>query len=539
MATLRIGALLTLVGFVLACGDSASFTDAEMFYPGYGSDAGGFEDRGGESASDGSGAGTDGPDPAPERPEVEGPERTPPAASERFVYIVNPSQNSVARVDSQTLAVTPIPVGREPRVVRAGASGDEAVVLNVASDSVSVIRSSPTADVVEEVDIVPGCNALRLSPTGAHAIAWYDNDAAEAGDRIGSLQEVALVEVGAANAWAVSVGFNIREIAFSADGARAFVVTDSGVNVLELAEIDTDISIPTIDVADGDAFAATDRELRVTDDGRYAVVRSFDRDALRVVELDGGAAVTVQLPAVPTDVDILADGQTALVALREIGALATVSLAAAISGGDAAVDVLESVDVPTGLVTLTSDESSALTYTTVGGDRRLGLLDLQTGGVSTLALRKDLRGVLVAPGDRTALALHDAVAGEPDPGADLQQIVDRSDALSVIDLRTRYAKLVLLPDEPEDIVFTEDGRDLFVSLADEGRALAEVQWVDLETFAARTIDLDGIPEAMGVVPATGRIYVAERSSAGRLTFIDPDSGAVQHVTAFQLNAWIE
>lgn len=538
MKLTRLAALLATVAITIACGadDEGDFGMSPDESGAGGSFDAGMEDRGGMDAGT---ADTADDTAEPEEPELEAPARTPPSASDRFVYIVSPSQNAVAKVDSVTLAVTPIPVGREPRVVRARAGGDEAVVLNVASDSVSVIRSTPTSDEVRETDIVPGCNAMVLSPTGGHAIAWYDNAAASAGDRIGSLQEVALVDVGSAEAFAVSVGFRIREVVFSADGARAFVVTDAGVNVLVLDDIDDDIAIPTVTVADGERFGAATRELRVTNDGRFAVVREPGLEALRVVDLAAGLGATLDLPAAPTDVDVLADGETALVALRSLGALATVSLGAAVAGEEGAVDVLDSVDVPTGLVTLTASEDRALTYTTVGGDRRLGVLDLGTGGVSTVALRKDLRGVLVAPGDRAALALHAATPGAPDPGLNLDALVEASDAISVIDLRSRYAKLVLLPNEPEELVFTTDGRDLFISLADAARNLSEVRWIDLESFAARTIDLDGVPEAIGVVPSNGRIFVSEESAAGRLTFIDPDTGDVQHVTAFQLNAWIE
>lgn len=537
MRTHRLALALSAVACTLACAADEASTSADFASGGdfNAADAGTVDFGGMADAST-----SDVAEPTPEEPEIEAPAALLPAASDRYVFVVNPSLNSVAKIDSLTLAVTPIAVGRDPRIVRASPSGNAAVVLNRGSDSVSVIRASAASDDVEEVDILEACNALLLSSTGGHAIAWYDNAAARVEDRIGSLQEVALIDLNSADAYTLSVGFNIRDVVFDATGARAYVITDAGINVLELGAIGSDAAIPTVAVSDADLFASADREIRVGGTGDYAIARSFDTSGVRVVDLNTGAAVTIPFDATPTDVDVLADGQTALIALREQNTFATVSMPAAIAGGVDAVQVREALNVPVGLVTLSSDESVALTFTTVGDDRRMGVIDLVGDAAPrTLALRKEIDGVLAAPRAGVAVVVHAENAAADVNASDLEQAIETSEGISVVSLDTGYAKLVLLPAEADELLFTPDGDHLFAMLADEATAVRALRWVDLRSFADRTVLLDGEPEAVGVVPATGRVFVAQASETGRITFLDPETGDVQHVTAFQLNAWID
>jgi len=88
-------------------------------------------------------------------------------------------------------------------------------------------------------------------------------------------------------------------------------------------------------------------------------------------------------------------------------------------------------------------------------------------------------------------------------------------------------------------VFTEDGSQAFVMLEDAARDVAAVQQLNFTSFRQETVDLARPPEAIGVVPATGRIFVSQLSETGRITFIDAETGRQQHVTAFQLNRRIE
>ena len=118
MRTYRLVLALGAVAVTLACSADEAGTSEDFASCGdFSFEDAGMVDFGG--AADAST--TDRTAPVPEEPELEVPPALLPAASDRFVFVVNPSLNSVAKIDSLTLAVTPIPVGRDPRIVRASA----------------------------------------------------------------------------------------------------------------------------------------------------------------------------------------------------------------------------------------------------------------------------------------------------------------------------------------------------------------------------------------------------------------------------------
>lgn len=170
----------------------------------------------------------------------------------------------------------------------------------------------------------------------------------------------------------------------------------------------------------------------------------------------------------------------------------------------------------------------------------MAAVDLERGRVARVVpVAKRIRLVAASPTASRALVVHEAGPGEPVAGESIASVIERSDAVSIIDLTTGYTKLMLMPVEPERFAFAGDGRSVFVMLGDASRDIRQVEWIDLETLARRTIELDAQPETIGVVPATGRVFVSQITEQGRITFIDPDDGSVQHVAGFQLNTFIE
>lgn len=533
-SALRILTLLVSLLAVLACGDD----DAA-------SDFGGLDEPGPGGVFDTGSGGPDASVGADTEPDVFVPEEEEielaiarPAASERYVFVANATLGSVAKIDNTTLAVTPIPVGDRPMVVRTIADGDLAVVLNVGSSTVTAINAGPVEDDVTTVDVLRGCNRLELSPGGRFALAWYDNRVAQSGDAIGSFQEVSAIDLVTLEAYDLSVGFNVRDVHFDAFGDVAYVVTESGVSVVALATLASSAIVPSVPFGEDAVVEETDREVQIAADGSSAVLRSSAYAGVRVVRLADGESVAVPLPAVPTDVDVLAGGD-AIASLRDAGQIAVVDMDGAIAGEEGAVRLLD-VDVPAGLLTLSADETTAFTYSTLDGERRLGVLDTAADFVGAARfLAKPVRAVHVSPDGARAVVVHTVSEGDAQAGEDVEDVVARSEAVTVYDTASGYAKLVLLETRVDEVVFSPDGAYVFLRLADERGGVREIVQVDLATFATHTYRLSNLPEAMGIIPGTNHVFVSERAAAGRITFIEPDTGTLRHVSAFELNAYID
>ncbi|MEZ4368670.1 MAG: hypothetical protein R2939_20705 [Kofleriaceae bacterium] len=497
------------------------------------------------------GPGPDGGVPPPP-PETEL-EFGPPTASSRFVWVAMTESDALARIDGQTLEVTSTPVGERPRVLTTLPGTDTAIVLDGAHGAVTVVRPSAAGELVETRAILPRLNALAASPSGLHAVAYFDLSRAideagslEAVGAVGSFQDVSVIGLAAGGARTVdlTVGFRPRAVTFDAAGERAYVITDDGVSVIELeAALDGGPTIvPPIALtadpwADGSAL-----DVEITADGALALAREPGSPTVRVVALTGpsaGDGWDVTLPATPSDVELAPDGGTAYAILRELGAMAVIELpedALDPSG----VELVELTGATLGSLTLTPDGRLGISYTNATLDERVTVIELEAPGWPrhTFGLQKAVRAVAVAPDGDRLLVLH-ARAGDPGQ-ATVEQFIDRRAGYSTVDLATGFAKLQLTEVDPGPFAFAPDAPRAYLALdgGDAPGATRELHELALDSGVVRVIELGSPPAAVGTLPGTGQVFVAQRHPLGRISFVEVPTGLARTVTGFDLNGQI-
>jgi YVTN family beta-propeller protein len=209
-----------------------------------------------------------------------------PHAGERYVYAVNPDSDSVAVIDANTLAIHSVEAGDQPTFLQTLAGRDAAIVLNVRSGDATLIRTADGQSEVLSVPVQSGANAIAVAPDGNHAVVYFNSSYRGAGAS-GSFQDISVLflEEGKERAEAMTVGFRPSSVAFSADGTRAFVVTEDGVSLLDFAQIESEgpAIARTVPLGD-DATASLD--VSVTPDGKYALARREGDSELRLVNLE-------------------------------------------------------------------------------------------------------------------------------------------------------------------------------------------------------------------------------------------------------------
>ncbi|MCG8553694.1 MAG: hypothetical protein MJD61_00175 [Proteobacteria bacterium] len=236
---------------------------------------------------------------APRPPEIELPTNfEQPQAGENQVYVANPKSNLVAVIDARSLAIEIVEAGDKPRVVRTFGTGDQAIVLNVASDDATVLRTEKGRTTTHTLPVVAGCNRIAVSPTGSHAVLYFDIHARRPGDPTGSFQDltVATLAPGAEEAVNVTVGFRPLSVHFSDDGSTAFVVTEDGISELPLGSL-RQASIARL-IPLGPDTGAFSKDVSITNDGRYAIARREHDSTVRLVELSSGAVTSLELSEV-------------------------------------------------------------------------------------------------------------------------------------------------------------------------------------------------------------------------------------------------
>lgn len=482
-----------------------------------------------------------------------------PRSSRNFVFVANTSLDAVAKVDAETLEVTSIEVGDRPTLVQTFRDENLAVVLNEGSDEVTIIRAGDfDNDYVLNLRIPPDMNALLIAPKGDYALAYYDFDRAasdpdEPAPEAPPFQDVALVRLaeGQEAVFNLTVGFQVLDVEFDDAGERAFIITRSGVSALDFASVDGDLALPPVSVDavvtqepdpdNPDGLDETDREVEITGDGRFAFVRTAGLEGINVVDLQDRRSALVTLAGIPTDLDIVPGENRAVAVVRQTGELAVLELPAVLDD-PSAVRLIDLEGEPAGLAELTPDATRALVFTGAEERRAITVVDLVEETFELYPLRKGIRGVAISPSGQEALIFHTKLPGDPVPGEDRDDFIDKSWAYSLFDINTGRAKLETVPAEPGEFVYSDDGERLYLLLDDPAQNVREVQIINMRSFRTDALRLGSPPEHIGLIPNDGgdpRVYVSQEHPVGRMTFINEVSGDVKTVTGFQLNSLID
>jgi hypothetical protein len=497
-----------------------------------------------------------------------------PHAGEHSVYVANPETDNVAVIDAASLGIHVVEAGDEPTFLQTLAGKDAAIVLNVGSADATIIRTAAGVSITSRVSVKPGSNVIAVNPTGSHAVVYYDPNHSSSGSRKGSFQDVTLIalkEGGRDASIPVTVGFRPSAVFFQENGTRAFVVTEDGVSVLDLAKMEQSGGGIAKTVAVGATGTASTVDVSITPDGRYALAREENVSVLRLVDLESGAISVFDLaaltgvpsnaggdagsgdsgtddagdadaapPALPgaiTDLDLAPAGDYALAVVRGSSRVLRLPIPSAFDN-PASVRTYQIANETVGSVTFAPGGQRALLFTTVvDTNERITVLDLATSTHKTVQLRKAVRSVAVAPDGKKALILHRKLPGDPgEVGLELDAQIDRSYGYSLLDLENAFAKLEVTPVDLGSFALVPDGSFLFVLF--DGPTAREVQRANLSSFFVDRYQLGSRPVSVGAVPATQKVFVGQEHPDGRIAFIDWRSGDIQSVTGFELNSRI-
>ena len=534
-STLRLSALLALTvstGALTGCAESAMYTD------GVGADED-FGDTGFDDA----------PNQAPGRDtadaglpdEVEDDARLlRPAQSDAYVFVASPDRDTVTRINVQTRGVRTVAVGRVPGAVQVTDDYVTAVVLNKGDDTVSILDSETLSQTV--VEVRPQMNAMALSPDGRFAVLWRDlaTEAREGvitglrGSAVDSYNEVTVVELATATASPLVVGFNPKGVQFTPDGALALMVSDAYLSRIALTPGERPVreAIPIADPLSAPEAA----EVVVSPDGGVAFIRQAGVSAVTVVDLDTGEVQQTAVGEGPTDLDLTPDGTGAVVVSRTARELAVFDVASPL---DAPRVVPFPADLPFGSVLMGPGDEGIL-YTTASPIDRYAQWSLTDDGFALFPLPKPIEAITRTPTGESLLVLH----GEADNGdGSTPPQYEGRPAVTLIPIGDEgSANTIALDAVPSGFVTSPDGRRGYLIL--EGLPFLEV--LDFETLIYDELPLRSAPVFVGVLPDLDpddgdqpAAWVTQEHSLGRISFYEPDSGALQTITGFELNGAVE
>ncbi|MBN2719399.1 MAG: hypothetical protein JXX14_26345 [Deltaproteobacteria bacterium] len=460
-----------------------------------------------------------------------------PVSSGRFVFIADRLNSKVIAVDSETLEIFTTEVGSTPtHVVPLSDNGDVAVI-SLNADEVTLIRmqADGSADTVE-LDIRPDTNALAVSHSGRYVIAFFDALFEADSGAPSTDQEITVIDTtaGAEKAFDISVGIHPMEVVFSADDSKAFVISESGVDIIELAALSPTYFPDSISLFDFTEVSPEKTETLIDPTGTYAIGRREDKAVAYVVKLDGSEPVReYELNGIPTDVDIAKDGTFGVYTVRSAGEAAIFSLPFPADAATSPFTVVDLGERSCGAATISDDGQYVAMFTSVADEeddedtsrRVLTVLHRNGAGfdVDGTLLNRDIKGILPAPDSGALLVVHELWRGG---GAGLNLPY----AYSLVKLPGLQSKFQQLSVDPMQMLVTDDGAFAYMLLSTQ-----QIQIINMDTFIVDVLSLGSTPQAAGYAANTDKVFISQQHPSGRMTFMDVDGTNVKTITGYTLN----
>jgi hypothetical protein len=248
-----------------------------------------------------------------------------PVVSGRWVWSANPDTGRVAVIDASSYEVHTIEAGFGPTYLAAlpapASGGSAALVINVFSEDANLLGADERGvpRISAPIPLHAAANSWAIHESGAFALAWTDARAHKNPDPTEGFQDLTVIDLREPEAIAarrLSVGFRPTRVFMDADDPRAYVVTEPGISVIELdapggPRVDRDVLL-----SDNPAHDTAAREVVMTPDGEYALVRREGSASITVVTMASGARVEVTLPGPVSDLDLTGDASFAVAVVR-------------------------------------------------------------------------------------------------------------------------------------------------------------------------------------------------------------------------------
>lgn len=521
----RVAAVGSIAAAVFACGTAIAAC-------GVAADAGaeGAPDPGdvpGPSGGDGStGSGSGGGPPEEELEAAYGA----PVATGKLVWVANPTSGRVAFIDAAALTVKVVEAGHAPTHLAPLPSddgSDAAIVLNVLSADATVLRASGGSLSTQSLAVPSSGNRWSISADGRFATAWTDARFVEQPDPIDGFQDVTVLDLkpGAESSTPLTIGYRPVAIGYDAAATRAFAVTQDGIGVVVLDEGEPFVE-RNVKLSDDPLENAMARDVTITPDGAYALVRRDGQSAIAIFDLATGARTDVALPGPVTDLDLSADGEVAVAVVRDTGHVAFLPLPA-IANDPTALELLKIDDAVVGSVALAPESSVAILFTNATPSPLLTIVD--TAAIEpvarTIQLAAPVSAVFPTPDASHAVVIHGAIEGSS----------KYAGAVSLVPIAADLPpKIVGLEAPPVSIAIAPDGLHALVAASDPDEKTHRLLVAEMPSFAVDVHELASEPIAAGIVAGAKRGFVAQEHPDGRITFVHLESGEVRTLTGFEL-----
>lgn len=449
---------------------------------------------------------------------------SPPAGTDRYVFLPLTSLGAVARIDSVSLGVTSIRVGLLPTIVMTTPDNKRAVVFNSGSYGISIIDVGTAA--VTTVPVETYFNTMSLSPDGRYAVSFFNLSLAGSTisiSNVRSFNEVSVVDVGAGTGAVYPVGFNPEGVLFTSGGAKGIVISDNELTIIVFSTA----TLTAIPLTSNPFGTQKIRGVVALPDGSRCFVSYQGLDQLSAVNLMTQAVTTVSAGPGVSDIALSADGSSLFT----------------VNSGNNTVSVISTTTLTLTTFTppspavinriaVTPDGASSLLYSSSGAEAKITVMNNASFTFRSYPLIKPVSSLAVASSSLSAVILHQGSASTGNSALD--KFYNSYPTISLFRIATGVSNPVAVTSSPGRLALSFDGAYAFLLLPSASAAMV----ADMNNFIVDGVSLLSTPVYVGVFSGTHKAYLSEEHPLGRVSFLDGTTKRLDTVTGFALNPLI-
>jgi hypothetical protein len=175
----------------------------------------------------------------------------------------------------------------------------------------------------------------------------------------------------------------------------------------------------------------------------------------------------------------------------------------------------------------------------VEGANRLVAIDIASRAVREFTLEKFARSLSVSPDGNHLFVVHGRRPGQPVAGEPITDLIAKSPAVSLIDLRDARTSFVRLDVDATAATWVASADAVLLALPRGPGASARAVLVTLEAGPPWSVDLASEPQQAGTVPGSTWSWISQSHPLGRITLVDTAANLRRQITGFGLNSYIE
>lgn len=447
-----------------------------------------------------------------------------PTLGNKYVFAITPNNNSIAKIDINTLDIESLTVGINPTKIFTLPNKDIAVVLNKGSQELSIINSETNETSVMYLPLTANLNDMVLSNNGKYLIVytnWQQEGSSDFGT--GNPQEINLVNLETLKVFTLSVGYKPQNVMFNAVSSKAYVITLDGITIINLSEITSDRFLRTTPLSKDPLANGIGREVYITDNGNFALVREYNDKTVSLVDLTTEEIKSLQFDYKPTDIDIFDNGLKMLLTFKESKEVTVIDIPADFNTETFELQtvVFEGIDIMFSII----HNKTAFIYSPNSQTKSIEILNLDTLLYETILVRKDIISMAVTPNGEKTIIFHPVENGS------------NKAYYTLLDVESKFTKVIQTETIFKSFLFSSNSENLIIIFSGTNVKTGDI--VNLNSFVVKDIEFGSNPNSIGIIEQNNKCYISQEHSEGRISFIDLLTYSMKTITGFELNSEIE